>query len=366
MVAARILVVFATLFAVLSLLAGFVRWQALDTDSVEETAELLIADDQVRDRVAVVLVDDLFANVDVAAGLAERLPEDQQALAPVLAGALRELAERSAQRVLERPRVQELWVRSISTTHDQLLALLDDDLTTLQTEGGYLVLDLRPLVLQLGDQVAVVGRLAERLPEDAGRIEVMEVDELETAQDLTQLLRTLGTFLFIVPLALAALALWLARDRRRSILREVAWGFVLAGVLVLVIRAVGGSYVVDELARTESGRPAIQSAWNILTRLLVDGAYTLIILGGAALLGLWFTGGSRPATAARGRLAPYLARPEYAYGAALVLLLLLVWWAPIEQFRRGLSVLVAAALLAAGVEALRRSTAGDVPPGRSP
>jgi hypothetical protein len=366
MVAARILVVLATLFAVLSLLAGFIRWQALDTNTVEDTAELLIADDQIRDQVAAVLVDDLFANVDVAAGLEERLPEGQQALAPVLAGAMRELSERSAQRVLERPRVQELWVRSISTTHDQLLDLLDDETTTLKAEGGYLVLDLRPLVLQLGDQVAVVGRLAERLPEDAGRVEVMQVDELETAQDITQLLRTLGTFLFIVPLGLAALALWLARGRRRSILREVAWGFVLAGILVLVIRAVGGSYVVDELARTESGRPAIQNAWDILTRLLVDGAWTLMILGGASLLGLWFTGGSRPATYSRRRLAPYLARPEYAYGAALVLLLLLVWWAPIAQFRRGLSVLVAAALLAAGVEALRRSTASDTPAERSP
>ena len=99
MLAARILVVLATLFAVLSLLAGFVRWQALEKGTVEDTAELLIADDQIRDQVAAVLVDDLFANVDVAAALEERLPEGQQALAPVLAGAIRELSERSAQRV---------------------------------------------------------------------------------------------------------------------------------------------------------------------------------------------------------------------------------------------------------------------------
>ena len=163
MITARILVVFAVLFAVLGLVAGFIRWQALDNETFEATAEQLIADDDVRNQVASTLVDELYANVDVAEGLEERLPEDQQALAPILAGALRELSDRAARRLLERPRPQ-LWVRSLSGTHAQLLRLLDDELTTVQTQDGYLVLNLRPLVIQLGDQVAIVGRLAERLP----------------------------------------------------------------------------------------------------------------------------------------------------------------------------------------------------------
>ena len=221
-------------------------------------------------------------------------------------------------------------------THEQLLRLLDDDLTAVQTEGGYLVLNLRPLVVQLGDRVAIFGRVAERLPPDAGRIEVMEADQLETAQDLTQLLRTLGTFLFLVPLALAALALWLATGRRRSILFLLGLALVIAGLLVLVARGVGGD-VVDSLTTTETERPAAENAWDILTRLLRDSAWLTIALGAIALVGVWLTGASSAATATRRRLAPYLARPEYAYGAAALLLLLLVWWAPVAQFRRGLA-----------------------------
>jgi hypothetical protein len=365
MLAARIVAVFAVLFAVLGLVAGFIRWQALDNETFEQTAELMIADDDVRNQIAATLVDELYANVDVAEGLEERLPEGQQALAPILAGAIRELSDRAARRLLERPRAQEAWVRSLSVTHEQLLRLLDDELTAVQTEGGYLVLDLRPLVIQLGDQVAVVGRLAERLPADTGRIEVMEADQLETAQDLTQLLRTLAWVFPFLALGLGALAVWLATGRRRAILGMLGWGFVLAGVLVLVIRRVAGSYVVDELARTESGRPAVESAWEIVTRLLVDGAWSLIILGGAAVLGVLLTGGGRYAAESRRRLAPILARPEYAYGAAAALLLLLVWWAPIVQFRRGLYVLVTAILLGIGVEALRRVTGREFPPASS-
>ena len=361
MLAARILVVLTTIFAVLALLAGFVRWQALDNDTVEETAELLIADPEIRDRIAASLVEQLYENVDVAAALEERLPEGQQALAPVIAGALRQASDRGAQRLLERPRPQALWVQSISRTHEQLLRLLDDDLTAVQTEDGYLVLNLRPLVIQLGEEVAVAGRLAERLPESSGGIRLMEADQLETAQDLTQLLKSLGTFLFIVPLLLAALALWLAAGRRRVILRSLGFGLVLAGVLVLVVRSLGGSYVVDNLVPNEAGRPAVADAWDILTRLLADGGWFLILFGAAGLLGVWITGESRPATGARRSLAPYLARPEYAFGAAAALLLLLVWWAPLVQFRRGLAVLAMAIVLAIGVEALRRITGREFP-----
>ena len=289
MITARILVVFAVLFAVLSLVAGFVRWQALDNDTFEATAELMIADDDVRNQIASTLVDELYANVDVAEGLEERLPEDQQALAPILAGALRELSDRAAQRLLERPRLQQLWVRSLSGTHAQLLRLLDDELTTVQTARRL----PRAQPAAARDPARRPGRrrrtaCATAAP-DAGLVQVMEVDQLETAQDLTQLLRTLAWVFPFLALALGAVAIWLAAGRRRVILRLLAWGFVLAGVLVLVIRGVAGSYVVDELATPESSRPAVENAWEILTRLLADGAWSLIVLGSAAVLGVLFT-----------------------------------------------------------------------------
>ena len=142
----------------------------------------------------------------------------------------------------------------------------------------------------------------------------------------------------------------------------LGFALVISGLLVLVARSVGGNYVVDSLVTTETERPAAESAWDILTRLLADSAWLTIALGAIALLGVWLTGESRPATATRRRLAPYLARPEYAFGGAALLLLLLVWWAPVDQFRRGLSVLVAAILLGIGVEALRRFTAKELPP----
>jgi hypothetical protein len=363
MLIARILVVLGALLAIVSLLAGYVRFQGLDTDTVENTAGDLIADQEIRDQIAATLVDQLFANVDVEAALRERLPPDQQGLAGPLSGVVRVGADNGAQRLLERPRAQELWVRTIARTHENLIRVLEDDTGAVSTEGGEVVLDLQPLVIQLGERVAIVGRLDERLRAnpDAGRITIMEADQLETAQDLTQLLKALGMWLWLVPVALWALAIWLARGRRRAILRTIAFSSIVAGLIVLVVRRLAGSIVVDELAPVESVEVAAGDAWDILTSQLRDGGLTLIGLGVIFLVGVWLAGPSTSATGSRRWLAPYVARAELAFGGAAAFLLLLVWWGPTVQTQRWQLVIAAAIVLALGVEVLRRQTKSEFP-----
>jgi hypothetical protein len=361
MLLVRILVVLGALFAILSLLAGYVRFQGLDTDTVENSAEELIADPEIRDQIAATLVEQLFANVDVEAALQERLPPEQQGLAGPIAGAVQIGADRAAQRLLERPRPQELWVRSIAETHRNLIRVLEDEAGPIGTEEGEVVLDLEPLIIQLGDRVAIIGRVSERFlaNPDAGRITIVESDQLETAQDLTQILKFLGTWLWLVPVALWALALWLAEGRRRGILRMIAISSIVAGLIVLVLRRLAGSYVVDALATTESVEQAAGDAWDILTSLLRDGGITLLGIGVILLVAVWIAGPSGYATDARRWLAPHIARAEIAFGGAALLLGLLVWWGPTAQTQRWQLVLATAVVLALGVEVLRRQTAKE-------
>ena len=167
MLTARILVVVFAVLATIGLLAGFIRYQALDPDTFRDTAEELIGNENVQDQIATSLVDSLYANVDVAAALEDGCLPTSAALRRARRR-IQELSYRTARRLLARPRVQTLFVDSLALTHRQLLEILDDDLTTVSTEGGFLVLNLRPLVVQLGDQIAIIGRVAERLPSDAG------------------------------------------------------------------------------------------------------------------------------------------------------------------------------------------------------
>ena len=102
MLLARVLVVLATIFAVVGLLAGFVRYQALDNETFSDTTAQLIADDEIRDQIALSLVDSLYANVDVAGRLEDRLPADQQKARCTVGRRRRQLADRAAVRVVER------------------------------------------------------------------------------------------------------------------------------------------------------------------------------------------------------------------------------------------------------------------------
>ena len=363
MVLVRTLVVLGALLAVLALLAGYVRYQALDTDTVEQTAGELIADPEIREQIAATMVDQLYANVDVEAALEERLPPDQKALAGPIAAAVRAGADRLAQGLLDRPRAQELWVRTIGATHRNLISVLKDERTSLRTSGGNVVLDLQPLLIQLGERVAIVGDIDQRLRSnpDAGKITIIKSNQLETAQDLTQLMNFLGLWLWVVPIALWAIALWLAGGRRRDILRMIGFSAILAGLLVLVVRRIVGSIVVDELATTESIEVAAGDAWDIVTGLLRDGGLTLMGIGVLLLVAVWIAGPSGYATGTRKWLAPHIARPELAFGGAAALLALLVWWGPTAQTQRWQLILVTAVVLALGVEVLRRQTAKEFP-----
>jgi hypothetical protein len=130
---------------------------------------------------------------------------------------------------------------------------------------------------------------------------------------------------------------------------------------VLVARKLAGNYVVDGLVESDAVRPAAQNTWDIVTALLSDGGWTMIGIGVVALLGVWLAGPSPSGTAARRELAPFLARPELAYGVVTLLFLLLILWGPVVQTRRLYAVVAAALLLALGLEVLRRQAAREYP-----
>ena len=185
-IAARALVVLGVLLVMVSLLANFVRREALDRDTFRSTSQQLIANEDIRNQVAAAMVDQLYSNVDVAGVLQQRLPDNLQPLAAPLAGLGREAIDRGAQELLARPRVQSLFVDASSLAQAQVKRVLEDDTPRLETSDGKVVLDLRPLVVQLGDRFGFLGNLEQQLPPDAARITLLEADNLGTAQTVTQ------------------------------------------------------------------------------------------------------------------------------------------------------------------------------------
>src|SRR4051812_31991797 len=122
----RVLVVLGSVLAFLSVFAIWTERQALDTDDWTETSGRLIQNETIRKAVGNYLVDQLYENVDVEKELSEILPGDTKDLAGPVSGGLRQVAGDGADQVLQSSTAQELWRSANRTTHEQLLAVLEE------------------------------------------------------------------------------------------------------------------------------------------------------------------------------------------------------------------------------------------------
>lgn len=266
--------------------------------------------------------------------------------------------------LLDRPVPQRAWEEVNRRAHARLLQIVEGGGDVASTTGGEVTLNLKALLGDAESTVGVGGRVEERLPEDAAQIVILHSNQLELAQNLVQFLKAVAIMLVVLALGLYALAVYLARGRRREALRACGIGLLLAGAAALVARSLAGDEVVDALATTESVRPAAEAAWSIGTSLLVEAATATLIYGAVIAFAAWLAGPTGWAVATRRNLAPYLREPRFAWGAFAVVVLVLVAWAPTPAFRRPILALVLIGLLALGLEALRRQTAREFPDAR--
>jgi hypothetical protein len=363
-----VLIVLAGLIGLVSALTVWAKRQALDTDKWVATSSRLLEDDEIRGAVSLYLVDQLYENVDVSAELQARLPPEVKPLAGPIAGGLRELSVRAADNLLSRPAVQTLWQGANRRAHEAFIRIVDDEGEFLQTGEGEVVLDLSPIVQQLADRIGLTEeQVEERLGPDAGRIVIMEADQLGTVQTAVELIRKLSVWLAIAILVLFALAVYLAKGRRRETLRNVGITLVVVGGLLLVIRRLAGDWIVDTLASGESIRRPATDAWLIGTDLLKGIGLTAIIYGIIVILAAVLAGPTRPAVSARRRIAPTLReRPGLLYTIVGGVYLLVVLWGPTPAFRQPWSILIFAALIGLGTEAFRRLTVREFPASPAP
>ena len=359
------LLVLGTLILLVGSLTVWVKRQALDTEAWVDVSTQLLEDDEVRAALSVYIVDQLYTNVDVEARLEQRLPTEYEGIAGPLAGALRPASERAVDGFLQRPRVQDLWENVNRAAHQTLLRVLEDETREgVSTAEGVVTLDLRVFVVAVGEELGFGEQLDARLPADAGQITVLESDELSAAQTAVETIKVLSWVVILLAIAAFAGAIWFARDRR-GMLRIVGAVFLLVGILLLVIRRVVGSYLVDALAEGESIREAAGSAWIIGTGLLAAVAWALIVYGVVMLLGAVLAGPSGIARRARSAIAPTLRdRPGAAWAALAGVYLLLVLWGPVPALRTWLGVLILGGLVALGYEAFRRLAVGELEAGR--
>jgi hypothetical protein len=356
----KALVITGSVLAVVAIFSAWVQRQVLDTGEWVSTSNKLLEQSEIRDALSNYAVDQLYENVDVAKELKGVLPGDLKDLSGPASTGLRQLAVQGAEEVLGTARFQDAWEQANTAAHRTLIRVIEDEGQFVGTGEGNVTLRLRPLIIQLSDEVGLGGDVADKIPADVGNIKVLSSDELGLAQTIVKLINGIALATTILVLVLFGLAIYLSAGYRWITVLGVGVGLIVAGFVVLILRAVAGDVVVDQLAAPDV-QPAAEQAWAVSTSLLKSIAWSTIYYGVFFGIAAWLASPARSAFAVRRFIAPVLKEYPAVVGGVLGLIALIWVASGADSGRQLLLRLGLVAMAAAGVVALRRRAIEETP-----
>jgi hypothetical protein len=330
-----LLLVLGTLFWAGLGLGIWAKRQALDTNNWVTTSSRLLENERIRTALGLYLVDSLYGSAAVEDRLREVLPPRLDRLAAPAAAGLKEVARRNAPRLLGSAAALDAWRSANRAAHDTLLKVVRSDIADRDIS-----LDLKDLVRKVAEGTGLPAGVADKIPPDVGRLEIVPPNALTSAKTILDVLETVAYLMLALAIAAFGGAILLSPDRRRTTL-TVGACIVLAAVLLLALRRLGGNWVVDAIADAPNAKAVAHDAWNIATRLMVDIAQGSILLGLFVVTGAWLAGMGRRATALRRSLAPaFRERPGVVRAGPGAAILLLVIWGPVPWTQKPLAILI--------------------------
>ncbi len=258
-VVAALVVVFCILLPV-TYVVTWTHYTVLNTNGFVNTVGPVGTDPAVTAAVSAEITNEIFNSVNPQQVIANSLPPKASFLAAPVANAVKGYVQTAVTRVLQSDQFQALWNQAIRFAHTQLLAVLNGNSSqAVTTTNGQVVLNLVPLLnsaLQSmqGFVSGVVGKpvtlptitanevpstacqqisnaLGRQLPATCGQIPLFPAKQLENARRAVRIFNGITVLLLILTPVVAALALWLSRRRRRTLLQLSAGG--LLGLVVI-------------------------------------------------------------------------------------------------------------------------------------
>jgi hypothetical protein len=299
--AARALVVLASLAILLALVAAYARQATVDSDQFANRATEALRDDSVSSLVAQKITDEV-----VLRNQADLL-------------AARPLIESVAQEIVGGRAFLGLWRRGVRDVHRALFKRDQNTVTLTVTDvGTVLAAALQEVRPSLARDLRSTERV-EVVKEDIGSLSA-------TLANIAERVRILAILLILLSLAFVAGALYVSPDRRDTVI-ELGLGAAAAGGVLIVTYAIVRSSVTNDLDTPEE-QAAARAVWDAFLGDLRTEAW---ILAGA---------GAVVAAAASSLVKPLpFGRPLRVAGA----------WLAREPERRGLRALRGAGFIAAGV-----------------
>jgi hypothetical protein len=361
----NVLIGVTTLLLVIGMFAIWANRLLFSPDNWSNTSTQLLQNPNIRSTTANYLVDQLYANVNVAALLQSGLPPRLQPLAAPAAGALRNVAVQGTELALQRPRVQALWAQANRAAVVTFIAIVKGRKGVVSNNQGAVTLNLAAIVNNIASRLGLPSDVASKLPPNVANLVIFRSNQLKFIQNVGNGIQGLALWLTILCPVLYALAILLAPGRRRRTLMNVGLAAVLAGVLVLLGRSILRSQIPGSLTNDASLKPTIEAVINISTQLLKEVAGAVLLVGAVLVIAGWFAGPTRPARAGREAIAPFLRdHAAESYAITLAIMVLIFIWDPIPATGKPAGIIVFTLLALLGLFVLRRQTAEEFPDAR--
>ena len=228
-----LLIILACIFSIAGVLSAWTKTTTLSTDTFVGTFAPLVKQEAVAKVVSDILVENLFEEHgvdlnDLSNALQLVAPENL----PV------EDAQTAAMKILQCDRFYEIWEGSLREAHAAAANVVRGKHEVMVTrQGDKVILNLQEFMTRTkGNMVnAGLGFLNKvPVPDDFGQIELCTVSQLGTVESGVHLFEMLAWGLPLLAFTLFAMAILIAKDRRRALLIE---GIGLAVTMLVVLVA---------------------------------------------------------------------------------------------------------------------------------
>jgi Short C-terminal domain len=361
-----VLVTITTILLVIGIFAIWANRLLFSPDNWSNTSTQLLQNQNVRSTAADYIVDQLYANVNVAGLLKQGLPSQLQGLADPAAGALRNAAVQGVELALTEPHIQTLWAQANRAAAQTFIDVVRGGKGPVGTKHGQVTLDLGGILQNVAGRLGLPSDVSSKLPPNIATLTVFKSDQLRFVQDAGNAIQGLALWLNIIVPLLYILALVLARGHRRRTLITIGFAGILAGVLVILGRSIIGSQVPGSLTDDASLQLTIRAVYSIASSILADIAGAVILIGIVLVIAGWFAGPARLSRIAREAIAPFLReQPAATFGIVLAIMVLVFIWQPIPSTSKPIGIAVYTLLALFGTWLLMRQTAEEFPDARA-
>lgn len=255
-----LMVLVAALLAPLSVVANWSRDMVSDTDRYVATVGPLASNPQVQKSIATRITNEIVDKIDVDAvtadavkaltdrGLNPQLANSLSLLANPLTAGITNIINDQVTKVVTSDSFQEAWDAANREAHDQLVVVLTGkDSGSVTVDDGAVRVNLAATINTIKATLVDNGfQLAERIPTVNATFTILQSKDLAKAQSAFRVLNVVAPVLPWLAVALLLGAVFLSRNRRRTLIIG-ALAFAASMLLLRIGLEAGRNYYLDAL-----------------------------------------------------------------------------------------------------------------------